>query len=127
MKHAAHSLPLSDHAMSTNPTVGQFVSALKKVGLPKGRQTQFLTFHANAHKRCATMSQMAAEVGYNGFHGMNLQYGKLAKAIGRAMGKRNATISLLVEFMRPGSVTNREWVLVMREEFAEALRIEGWI
>jgi hypothetical protein len=36
-------------------------------------------------------------------------------------------LSLLVDFVRPNAVTNREWVMVMHPQFAEALKRAGWI
>ena len=57
----------------------------------------------------------------------NLQYGLLAQRIGEALGRSDANLNLLVEFVEPKSVTNTEYVLVMRSEFADALKQAGWI
>jgi hypothetical protein len=74
-----------------------------------------------------TASRLAKAAGYRSFDGINLQYGLLAKRIGAAMGRSDAGITLLVEGVQPKSVTNREWLLAMRVEFAEALKRVGWI
>jgi hypothetical protein len=54
-------------------------------------------------------------------------YGKLAKQIGAFIGKRKPHLSLLVEFVKPPTVTNRQWILVMRPEFAKGLKRAHWI
>jgi hypothetical protein len=41
--------------------------------------------------------------------------------------ERNPDMSLLVELIRPQTVTNQEWILVMRPEFAVGLKKAGWI
>jgi hypothetical protein len=58
---------------------------------------------------------------------VNLQYGLLAKRIGAAMGRPSETLSLLVEFVQPRAVTNREWLMTIRPEFAAALKKVGWL
>jgi len=69
---------------------------------------------------------LAEQVGYRG-SGINLWYERLAKQIGAFVGERNPDISLLVELVRPPTVTNQEWILVMRPEFAVGLKKAGWI
>jgi hypothetical protein len=43
------------------------------------------------------------------------------------MGRYDATLSLLVDFIQPRGVTNREWVLVMKPKFAAAPKRAGWV
>lgn len=110
----------------------EFTKALKSMPLPGAKIRKFLAIHAAASGRAATMTKLAQAVGYAGFQGMNLQYGLLASRIGRAAGLRKADLDLLVEFIVPKSlsddnVSNSEWVLIMREEFAKALKDAGWV
>ena len=108
-------------------TAQQFSEALQSIGMPQGRQLDFLRAHARAKSRAATFSQLAEKAGYASYRAINLHYGKLAQRIGMALGIPQAGISLLMESRHPDSVTNREWVLVMRPEFAAALQAEGWL
>jgi hypothetical protein len=108
-------------------SVSQFVSALKNVGRPAGRQLQFLKAHYDAPGRAATATGLAKNVGYKSYSGINLQYGILAGQVGAYLGIPGADVSLLVDLVRPPSVTNKEWLLVMRPEFAEGLKGAGWI
>jgi hypothetical protein len=79
------------------------------------------------------MRRLAEKVGYKGWQGMNLQYGLLAQRIGLAAGLNNPDITLLVEFIPPAqksssdNVSNSEWILLMQEPFAKALKAVGWI
>jgi hypothetical protein len=47
--------------------------------------------------------------------------------IGQELGRPDARLSLLVDFIAPQGVTNREWVLVMKPRFAAALAKAGWV
>jgi hypothetical protein len=113
-------------------TEGKFKKALSKLRLPGGSQLKFLKWHAQAKGRAANMRLLAKKAGYNGWNGMNLQYGILARKIGEAGGQSNPRINLLVEFVAPKghsgeNISNSEWILVMREPFAKALKAAGWI
>lgn len=108
-------------------TAQQFSGALRAIGMPRGRQLDFLRAHAQAKSRAATFSQLAEKAGYASYRAINLHYGKLAQRIGVALGIPQAGISLLMVSHEPDSVTNREWVLMMRQEFAAALQAEGWV
>jgi len=95
--------------------------------MPRGRQLDFLREHVQAPGRALTARRLAQTVGYQNHGGINLQYGLLAHRIGDALGRRDVHLSLLVDFVRPKSVTNTEWVLVMHPQFADALRQAGWV
>ena len=82
------------------------------------------------------MSVLAKEVGYRHYKAMNLQYGQLAKRIARALGRPRSpghvAIGLLVEFVVPKyrstqHLSNDQYILIMRPEFATALGAAGWI
>ena len=120
--------------MSNQQTMSevQFKMALSKLRRPGGSQLTFLKGHAEAKGRAANMRLLAKKARYKGWRGMNLQYGILAKKIGEAAGRSKAGITLLVELVPPKgksaeNISNSEWILVMREEFARALKAAGWI
>ena len=108
------------------PTRAQFAEALKQIRPPRGRQLDFLRYHLHARGRALTASRLAQAVGYQNHGGINLRYGLLAQRIGGALGLKEVHLSLLVEFVRPKSITNTEWVMVMRPQFADALIQVGW-
>jgi hypothetical protein len=108
-------------------TTKQFVSVLKRMSRPGGRQVQFLRAHYRASGRAMTATTLARAVGYKDYRGINLWYGRLADTIGAELGLKNPRLSLLVDFVRPRDVTNTEWILVMRPEFAAALKQAGWV
>lgn len=105
----------------------QFASALRKMTRPGGRQLDFLRAHYRARGRAMTATNLAEAVGYKDYRGINLWYGRLADTIGEVLGQKDPRLSLLVDFVRPRAVTNTEWVLVMRPEFASALKQVGWV
>lgn len=108
----------------------QFASALNaldKVGRPGGKQLQFLQAHYWAPDGAATATALAKKVHYSSYGAINLRYGILAAKIGEYLGNPGADIRLLVDLVAPPSVTNKQWILVMRPEFADALKRAGWI
>lgn len=104
-----------------------FALALNKVDKPGGRQLQFLRAHYKAPGRALTARRLAQEAGYKSYRGINLWYGRLAAKIGPMVGNSGAGMLLLVEFAPPKSLTNKEWILVMRPEFAQGLRLARWV
>jgi len=113
-------------------SVSEFRKALETIGKPRGRQLKFLRAHANATGRAMNMASIARSAGYRDFRGGNIQYGLLDARIGAALGRKDQRISLLVEFVAPKGrsrdhISNDEWILVMRPDFAKALELEGWI
>jgi hypothetical protein len=81
------------------------------------------------HHATPLLLLLAEKAGYKGHGAINLGYGKLAKKI-RAMlhlRRRSPELSLLVDLVRPPSVTNTQWIFVMRPEFANALRSAKWV
>src|ERR1700683_84791 len=109
----------------------EFESVLAKMPRPRGRQLEFLKAHATATARALNMRRIARAANYVDYRGANLQSGRLAKRIGQALGRPNADLNLLVEFVPPKGrdrkhISNDEWILVMREPFANALKRVGW-
>lgn len=75
------------------------------------------------------MRQLAKAAGYANYGGVNLQYGILAKRIAGELGRRppSTAVFLLVEFIPPREASNREYILVMRPQFARALKSARWV
>ena len=121
--------------MTPGITETEFETALRSLRKPRGRQPKFLKAHASGKGRALNMRSLAKAAGYASYRGVNLQYGLLAKRIGQALKKpRTATVAIshLVEFVAPKSrsrdhISNDEWILVMRPEFAGALAKAKWI
>ncbi len=105
----------------------EFAAALRDIERPRGRQIHFLQAHYSAPGRAMTAAKLAKAARYQSWSGLNLQYGIIAKKIGRALGARDFDLSGLVEFAPPSSLTNRHWVLIMRPEFARALKTARWV
>ena len=109
------------------PTKSDFEKALRKIGIPGGKQLKFLQAHFASPGKASTATELARAVQYKSYDGINLQYGLLARRIGEAMGRPKATLSLLLEFSKPESLTNAHWILSMKMDFALALMELGWV
>ena len=110
-------------------SAARFAAVLHEIGPLGENQLRFLRAHYHAPCHAATAALLAQEAGYRNHGGINLQYGKLAESI-RArlrLRRRPTQLSILVNFLRPPSVTNRHWVLVMRPEFARGLKLAKWV
>lgn len=72
---------------------------------------------------------MAAQAGYKSFSVANLFYGKLGGLVGERLGlaEKDCHVGVLVEFIKPGTEGNSEWVWVMRPELAKALESLSWV
>src|SRR5947207_13187633 len=110
-------------------TSRQFKKALQVLGQPTGGQRRFLKAHYRATGRVQPMWNLATAAGYRAFTGVNLQYGWLARRIGNILGHPlpRPRIGLLVEFVDPPRISNRNYVLHMKPAFASALRSAGWV
>ncbi len=105
----------------------EFKVALEEVGKPGGRQMDFLQVHADAPGRAMNAEGLAKAVGYENWRAINLHYGNLALTLGNKLHRSGAGLNLLCEFAEPGTLTNKEWILIMRPEFKEGLQLAGWI
>ena len=112
--------------MSTT-SAQEFAKALATLQMPRGGLKRFLQAHYAASGRAMTATNLAQAANYKDHRGFNLHYGLLATRIGNALGSTESNLGLLVEFLHPYAATNREYVLIMRPEFAEALRQAGWV
>ncbi len=110
-------------------SAARFASVLEEIGQPGDNQLRFLRAHYNAPGHAATATVLAQEAGYKNHGGINLCYGKLAERIRARLDlkRRPTQLSIPVNFVRPPTVTNRHWVLVMRPEFANALKRTKWV
>ena len=86
----------------------QFASALKTLDRPGGKQLAFLRAHYRARGRALTANLLAEKAGYKHHGGINVRYGLFAKQIGMSMGVNDASLSLLVDFAPPKTITNKE-------------------
>lgn len=76
-----------------------------------------------------TASRLADVAEYRSYRAINLHYGKLAQRVAFALGRHipGVQIELLVDGVGPQSLTNKDWVLVMKPAFADALKRVGWV
>lgn len=109
------------------PTVKQFSEALRSLDVPPESVRKFLRAHLDAEFRAATATQLSQAAGYENYGGVNLQYGKLAKRVGEQLRLQETNLGLLTKFIRPGALTNKDWILIMRDEFADALITTNWL
>ena len=109
------------------PTVTEFTAALKALALPAPGVQKMLRAHYRSTNHTSIARELAAQAGYKNWRGVNLQYGLLANRIGRKLKITGARLSLLVEFGEPGALTNQEWLIFMRKEFARALKKAKWV
>src|SRR5205814_1597616 len=107
----------------------EFKTALRALGQPTSGQRKFLQAHYRATGRVETMSNLASAAGYQAYTGVNLQYGWLARRIGKnlRLPLPRPRIGLLVDFVDPPRISNRNYVLHMKPAFASALRSTGWV
>ncbi len=108
-------------------SVKAFREALQQLSVPKGKQLAFLQAHYQSPGRVSTAAVLAVAAGYKNWRPINLHYGNLAAAVGKALGVQDAGLGLLCEFAGPKTVSNEHWVLIMRTEFAKALVQAGWV
>ncbi len=108
-------------------SVARFTAALKSLPVPTPARLRFLSHHYKAPGRALTMRHLARAARYKSYRAGNLWYGALARDVGAQLGLKRPGLVLLVEFAKPKSLTNHEWILVMKPEFAKALRAAKWV
>jgi len=121
----------------TPTTTAQFLSAMSDMKKPSASMRRLLKAHYNSRARVSTMSLLAEAARFTSFSPANLHYGALARRIAKHLAiteptlklptESDAYLSLLGDFIPPGKVTNTQWLLVMKPEFAEALLQSGWL
>ncbi len=105
----------------------RFVSALQQLRPPKAQVLQFLSAHYESPEHALTAANLAQAAGFDDYRNIYLHYESLALQIGSLLGDPEAAMSLLAETTDPESVPMQKWRLVMRPEFAEALKEVGWV
>jgi hypothetical protein len=112
----------------TEPTIKKYAAGLLKMKKPSPRFIEMLHAHYHSTNRTSTARELARQAGYKNYRGFNIRYGIFARELGKAMGlKASLRIGLLVEFASPGDLSNKEYLVFMRERFAKALHRVGWV
>ena len=113
------------HYTSTAEFVRVLTELANKLS-PKHRE--LLQIHYRAPKRKLTARQMAKQAGYESYGVANLLYGRLGRLVGEKLGlkEENCHVGVLVEFIKPNTEGNSEWIWVMRPELGKALEALSW-
>jgi len=102
----------------------QFADALQKLNdRITDKQWELLCAHYQAPNRSVTARQLAKEVGFQNYGGVNLQYGRLGALLGSVLGLEKRNSSMLATFIKPEESDNSEWLWVMLPALAEALEL----
>ncbi len=102
----------------------QFADALQKLtDQITDKQWEMLCAHYHAPNRSVTARQLAKEVGFQNYGGVNLQYGRLGALLGSVLGLEKRNSSMLATFIKPEETDNSEWLWVMLPALAEALEL----
>jgi hypothetical protein len=111
------------------PTTEDFVRALKVIGKAPGHVAKILRAHYEAPGRVATVSRLKESVPYKSWAGVNLQYGLFADKVAATLGVEppETRLFLLCDFVAKKKQSNEHWQLVMRPEFAAALKTAKWV
>jgi len=122
----------SQNTKPDKPTVvaSDFAQALEALrGKITSKQRELLQIHYRADKRKLTARQMAERAGYGSYAAANLHYGRLGRLVGEQLRfkEENCHIGVLVEFIRPDTEGNSEWIWVMRPGLAKALETLRWL
>jgi hypothetical protein len=75
-----------------------------------------------------TATELATVAGYWSYRGTNLQYGKMGQLLRDVLDyhEAGAACYVLSLFHPPQSVGNPEWLFVMHDKVAQALKELGW-
>jgi hypothetical protein len=115
------------------PSVAEYkkaLTALQSTLHPNHRL--LLKFHFRSHRHTATATHLAKLIAYRGGHrAINLQYGKLGKRIGDALGSsyrppKGAQASYSIATFIPPDEDHPDWEWKMHGVLAEALRELKW-
>ena len=88
-----------------------------------------LIHHCQMPSHITTAQELADFVGFKSYRGVNLQYGKLGMKIVKEINKDYGTSGVLMLFtcVRPKGATNKDWLLVLRENVVHALEELPWV
>jgi len=88
-----------------------------------------LGVHYRFFRHQATMSQIAERMGWTSYSSANAQYGRLGQVVAEQLGfgskPGGAYLSALCTFIEPEEPGDH-WLIIMRPQVAEALKLLGW-
>ena len=111
------------------PSVARYKEALRAVyDLLNDGQRAMLRAQYLAPKRTMTATELAAVAGYRSYRGTNLQYGKMGQLLRDVLdyNEDGAACYVLSRFYPPRAVGNPEWLFVMHDKVAQALKELDW-
>lgn len=109
------------------PLPDEFGEALQAMAPLHPNHLKLLKMHYRAPDRTVTFTRLAAMIPYDGYKGVNVQYGTLATNIGKELGCETLGVSLLMTWFKPGNSSHEHWQATMRPQVAEALEQLGWV
>jgi hypothetical protein len=109
----------------------EYQKALKEINI-SDKQKLMLEAHYKATNRSITYTELAKAAGYDDFTVANIQYGKLGRLIGEAVGfefinsdKDSDRKFYSSSIGMPNSYTEGDFQLVMHHELAKAIKKSG--
>jgi len=112
------------------PSVSDYTRGFKSIRSNMAdSHLDLLIEHYRADNLTITATDLAKAVGYKGFQGVNLQYGRLGKMLRQALNYtgQGQESYILSYFIPPGAQGNTDWLFIMHEEVAEALELLQWV
>lgn len=111
----------------SEPSTADFERAMRAIRKPGGQIPKFLRAHFDAHERPLSIAQLNRSANYRAPRAINRVYSQLARRIGVALGKPKEKLSLLTVGVPAPKGSGSDWFLVMKPEFATAVKNVGWI
>src|SRR4051812_37330778 len=111
------------------PSVARYKEAFHAVDqLLNDGQRAMLRAQYLAPDRTMTATELATVAGYRSYRGTNLQYGKMGQLLREVLdyNEVGAASYVLSLFYPPQSMGNPEWLFVMHDKVARALKELGW-
>ena len=111
------------------PSVARYKAAFRAVhDLLNDGQRAMLRAQYLASDRTMTATELAVVAGYRSYSGANLQYGKMGQLLRAVLdyNEAGAASYVLSLFYPPQSVGNPEWLFVMHDNVAWALKELDW-
>jgi hypothetical protein len=111
------------------PSVARYKQAFRVVDhLLNDGQRAMLQAQYLAPDRTLTATELAIAAGYRSYRGTNLQYGRMGQLLREVLdyNEAGAASYVLSLFYPPQSVGNPEWLFVMHDKVARALKELGW-
>ena len=120
-----------DNHLPQVPTAQEYASALQRLyyeDIITENQKFMIVQHSKMPDLTITATEMAILVGYKSWRGVNLQYGILGKRLRNYLSYSEEGIELYIiaYFLAPGEVGNSDWLLIMHQEVADAIKLLGW-